>query len=602
VNGTGRGGPLMQASGGRYWGLTVPAPMSRLLSLVVLAAIAAPAAAQGLAVVSTSPAANAVAAPRSGPIAVTFSEPLDPASVTAARFRVMGRWSGPVAGALALSEGARTLTFTPARPFQAGEHVTVQVAGAIRDASGATLGTGRGLTFWAAAGPGSLDLPLVDEVEIRRPGEDNIVTYGGVGMDLDGDRFNDFVVSNEATNDVRVFLNDGAGGYGAFTVVPLPGGAIPSPLEAGDFNADGRMDLAVANTGNDRVSVLLGDGAGGFPGRAAYRAGQAVRAIAAFDLDGDGVDDLVTGNRSARTVTALRGAADGTFGLPVAAPVQSVEPHALAVADFDEDGRLDVVVGDFGGQALVVLRNDAAGGLAEASRVAVGGSPWMAATGDLDGDGHADVAVAGSFAGVVAVAFGDGAGGFSSVLTLPSGQFLVAIDVGDLDGDGDLDVVSSNYGSEDYRLFENLGGRQFGTPRLFPVAGAASCMTLHDRDDDGDLDMTGIDEVVDRMYLYENTGPVASEPAPAAAPTLALAGPNPARSRATVTVSLPEAGPARLTLVDALGREVAVVVDGEVPSGPHPAAFDVGGLAPGVYVARLVAGGAVASVRLTVAR
>ena len=54
------------------------------------------------------------------------------------------------------------------------------------------------------------------------------------------------------------------------------------------------MDVAVANTANDRVSVLLGDGAGGFPQRAAYVAGQRVRGVAALDLDGDGVDDLVT--------------------------------------------------------------------------------------------------------------------------------------------------------------------------------------------------------------------------------------------------------------------------------------------------------------------
>jgi hypothetical protein len=568
-----------------------------------LALFAPAVSAQGLAVVATSPAANAVAAPRSGPVALTFSAPLDPASVTPARVRVMGRWSGPVAGALTLSTDGRTLTFTPARPFQAGEHVTVQVAGAVRDAAGSTLGTGRGLTFWAASGPGSLALPEVGQVEIRQPGEGNIVTYGGIGMDLDGDRFNDFVVSNEATDDVRVFLNDGAGRYGAFTVVPLPQGAVPSPLEGGDFNGDGRMDVAVANLGNDRVSVLLGDGAGAFPARTSYRSGQSVRALVAVDLDGDGVDDLVTANRMAGTVTVLRGAPDGSFGPPALVPVTDLEPHALALADFDEDGRLDVVVGDFEGQGLVVLRNDGAGGLAEASRVAFVGSPWMIASGDLDNDGHADVAVAGSYAGVVNVAFGDGDGGFSDVVTLPSGQFLIAIDVGDLDGDGDLEVVSSTYSTKDYRLFENLGGRQFGPPRLFPVAGAASCVTLHDRDDDGDLDMTGIDEVVDRVYLYENTGASAAPPAPAeAGPALTLAGPNPARARAAVTVRLAAGGPARVTLVDVLGREVAVLLHGDLAPGPHPVGFDVDRLAPGVYAVRLESGEGVESVRLTVAR
>ena len=575
--------------------------MIRLLLLVALAATSA--SAQSLSVVATSPAANAVAAPRSGPVSLTFSGALQPASVVAGTVRVMGRWSGPVPGTLGLSADARTVTFTPARPFQAGEAVTVQVTGAVRDAAGVSIGTGRGITFWAASAPGSLALSEVARVPIRFPGEDNIVTYGGVGMDLDGDRFPDFVVSNEATNDVRVFRNDGTGRYGAFTAVPLPQSSVPSPLEAGDFNGDGRMDLAVANIGNDRVSVLLGDGAGGFPARAAYASGRTVRAIASLDADGDGHDDLVTGNRGVRTVTVLHGAPDGTFGAPVAVPTQNVEPHALAVADFDEDGRLDLAVGDFGGQSVVTLLNDGAGSFAQAGRATFVGSPWMIAAGDLDGDGHADVAVAGAYAGVVNIAFGNGSGGFSGIVELAAGQLLVAIDVGDLDGDGDLDVVSSNYGSRTYALFENRGGRQFAPRRLFPVAGRASCITLHDRDDDGDLDMSGIDEVDDLIYLYENTGSVAAEPAAAEVRAeIGLAGPNPVRNRAEVTVRLADAGSARVSLVDALGREVAVGLDGALGAGTQRVAFDTSRLAAGVYAARLVAAGAVRSVRVTVAR
>ncbi|HEX9950220.1 MAG TPA: FG-GAP-like repeat-containing protein [Rubricoccaceae bacterium] len=576
--------------------------MPRLALLVLLLSAAPAASAQSLALASSVPANNAVAAPRSAPVRLTFTDVLDPATVTPATVRVAGRWSGPVPGAVGLSVDRRTVTFTPARPFQAGEAVTVQVGRGLRAATGASIGAG-GLTFWAAAGPGSLAFPEVARVPIRRPGEANIVTYGGVSMDLNGDRFPDFVVTNEATNDVRAFLGNAAGRFGAFTVVPLPQGSVPSPLEGGDFNSDGHMDLAVANVGSNRVSVLLGDGAGGFPQAASYLSGQTVRAIASVDVDGDGHDDLVTGNRSARTVTVLHGLADGTFGAAIPIPAGNIEPHALAIADMDGDGRLDAVVGDFEAQALLVLRNDGAGSFVPAGRIAFTGSPWMIAAGDIDRDGHADIAVAGSYAGVVQIGWGDGAGGFSGTTELLAGNFLVAIDLGDLDGDGDLDVVSSNYGSRDYALFETRPGRQFAPRRLFPVSGRASCMTLHDRDDDGDLDMTGVDEVDDLIFLYDNTGAVAAADAPEAGETLVrLAGPNPARGTVRLAFHLAAPGPARLVLADVLGREVAVAYDGTAGRGDQTVSADVSGLTPGVYTARLLAGGTVRSVRLTVAR
>ncbi len=568
----------------------------RFVFALTVALVSLPAASQSLSVVATSPAMNATAAGRTAPVTVTFSEALDAATVTPARVRVVGRWTGPVAGTVTASGAA--LTFTPARPYGAGETVTVQLAAAIETASGESIGVGRGLTFWAASGPGTLDQTALGSVAIRRPGEGGIVTYGGIGIDLDGDRFNDFVVTNEATDDVRVFRNDGTGRYADFSVVPLPDGSVPSPLESGDFNGDGHLDVAVANLGNDRVSVLLGDGAGGFPTGASYPAGMNVRGLAVLDADGDGHDDLLTGHLGAGTVAVLRGVPDGTFAAPALVPVAGVTPHGLAVADFDEDGRLDAALADFGGEAVVILRADGVGSFAEAGRQAAVGSPWMIAAGDIDGDGHADVVATGAFAGITNVFWGDGAGGFSGVTPIPAGSFQVAIDLGDLDGDGDLDVVSSNLSSREWVVTETLAGRTFGAPRRLAVPGGASCATLHDRDDDGDLDLTGIDEVDDRIYLFDNVLPVGTSPDASAELRLALDGPNPARGSTALTVSLGPSTEGRLTLVDALGR---VALDlGSVREGRVGLGLD--GLAAGVYVARLDAGGEVRTVRIAVAR
>ena len=78
--------------------------------------------------------------------------------------------------------------------------------------------------------------------------------------------------------------------------------------------------------------------------------------------------------------------------------------------------------------------------------------------------------------------------------------------------------------------------------------------------------------------------------------------PNPFRSRATLRFTLEEAGPIRLAVYDALGREVAVLAEGPAEAGVHAAALDGSGLASGVYVWRLVAGGGVQTGRLTLVR
>ncbi|MEM8601929.1 MAG: T9SS type A sorting domain-containing protein, partial [Bacteroidota bacterium] len=78
--------------------------------------------------------------------------------------------------------------------------------------------------------------------------------------------------------------------------------------------------------------------------------------------------------------------------------------------------------------------------------------------------------------------------------------------------------------------------------------------------------------------------------------------PNPFTVQTTVAYTLAEAGDVRLTVYDALGREIAVLADGRQVAGRHAAAFDGQGLASGVYVVRLEAGRHVATQTLVLVR
>ncbi|HLT46366.1 MAG TPA: FG-GAP-like repeat-containing protein [Rubricoccaceae bacterium] len=574
--------------------------MPRLpLALVLL--LAAPALAQAPRVTAVSPAPETVGAPRDGDLVVQFDAPLDPATVTDASFRVLGRWTGPVAGTLTLEDGDRRVRFTPAAPLFVGDLVLVQLARTITDAGGTPLEHGYAWQFWAEAAPSTLDFSEDYRLSLRQLGEGNVIVYGAHGGDLDGDGDSDLITSQEDANDARVLLNDGEGTYDGFTVHPIPGASVPSPLEGADFDHDGDLDIAIASIANGTVAVLLGDGAGGFESITTYpTAGANGRSVALGDFDGDGHDDIVTASRQDGVLSFLRGHGDGTFDAAVGFAGSGSNETALATADANHDGILDLFVGDNAGGVSVCL-GDGDGGFA-CGPEAGGGLPWMIAAGDINGDGHADVAVASSFANGVEILYGDGAGGFLSTTFLPSGSFNIAIDLGDLDGDGDLDVVSSNYGTADYSVFENVDGAPTFAFTLDAIQ-AGSCMTLHDRDGDGRLDMTGIDERADYALFFSSPPPpVASEPG-AGGGTLSLApAENPVRGLAHLRLHVPAPAEARLRVFDALGREVAVLLDGAVPAGARTVTWDARGLPAGRYLARLEAGGEVVTAPLVIVR
>jgi hypothetical protein len=93
-------------------------------------------------------------------------------------------------------------------------------------------------------------------------------------------------------------------------------GSYPSFVAVGDFNGDGRLDLAVANSGSDTVSVLLGNGDGTFQAARNFGGGTSVGAFASIfmavgDFNGDGRLDLVVANGT--TVSVRLGNGDGSF-------------------------------------------------------------------------------------------------------------------------------------------------------------------------------------------------------------------------------------------------------------------------------------------------
>ena len=164
---------------------------------------------------------------------------------------------------------------------------------------------------------------------------------------------------------------------GSFSQVSVSLGATPSGLAAGDFNGDGTVDLATANTGSNAVSVLLGNGNGTFQSAVAHATGNGPVALVSTDGDGDGLLDLVVANGGGNTLTLLLGHGDGTF-IAGGTLATGSAPAGVVAGDFNADGVVDLAVTNGASDTVSVFLGQAA-------------PPTEGPRGDFTGDLKSDV-------------------------------------------------------------------------------------------------------------------------------------------------------------------------------------------------------------------
>ena len=241
--------------------------MRKKLLPIFLSLLSLPALAGELTVLSVEPAPRSLAAPVATSITVHFDRAVERSSIVPRRsFWAFGRWSGAADGTIGFADGDRTVILTPDRRFSSGENVMVLLSNQIEATDGSPLRQGGySFQFWTRAEPSGMTFEEVDRFSTRTSPDISSRAYGGIASDVDGDGFLDLTIVNEDTSDLRVFLNhaDGSGTFAAM-LTPAGTGNVPSPSEPSDFNADGIVDVAVANIAGDSVSILLGNGDGTF--------------------------------------------------------------------------------------------------------------------------------------------------------------------------------------------------------------------------------------------------------------------------------------------------------------------------------------------------
>jgi Bacterial Ig-like domain (group 3)/FG-GAP-like repeat/Abnormal spindle-like microcephaly-assoc'd, ASPM-SPD-2-Hydin len=211
-----------------------------------------------------------------------------------------------------------------------------------------------------------------------------------------------------------------------------------------DFNADGVLDLAVANQSSNSVSVLLGNGDGTFQAASIYVTGTVPVSVAVGDFNGDGALDLVTANRTSNTISILRGIPGGTFQNQTEY-TGGTSPISVIVADVNADGKVDVVVANQNSMTVSVFLGNGDGTFQPKVDYATSTTySYALLSGDFNGDGKVDVATVGD--SNVSILFGNGDGSFQGPITVAQvpGFAEVAADFND---DGRLDLATTYAGS-----------------------------------------------------------------------------------------------------------------------------------------------------------
>ena len=346
-------------------------------------------------------------------------------------------------------------------------------------------------------------------------GGTNYTETNGAGFialgDLNGDGNQDVAIVNGTSDVLVVRLGNADGTFGP-EGQPYPVGVQAMQPTIADFNGDGKLDVAVANQNclsipcpSGSVSILLGNGDGTFQPQTQVSTAPGPTQVAVGDFNADGRLDLAvaayadtnSGPSNGTMVSILLGNGDGTFG-PHVDYTAGTGVAAVVIDDFNKDGKLDLAVVNetcpgancTPASFSVLLGNGDGTFQTHQDYVTHGRGPFYAMTADFNGDGNADIAVVNS--GSVVVLFGNGDGTFNLAGHLYQVPGAYTGTLADVNGDGIVDIVTANPVSSNISVLFGKGDGTFETPSNTISRKYPEFVVAGDFNHDGRIDLVAI--------------------------------------------------------------------------------------------------------------
>jgi hypothetical protein len=385
-----------------------------------------------------------------------------------------------------------------------------------------------GLTLGDFTGDGKADLAVVNNLDNLvnvLPGVGNgtfqsrqLTAVGNMPTaiatgDFNSDTITDMAVANRTDNTVLILLGNADGTFTPAAGSPPPTGSKPAALVAVDLNHDNKLDLAVANSGDNTVSTLLGNGDGTFQVGSSTPVGKRPSALAWGDFNRDTKPDLVVVNQNDPSISILQGNGDGSFQVIHSYFTGAGSlPTGVAVGDFIGNGRLDLAVSNSGAGTLGVLLGFGDGVFTTMSSYAAGIGPSAVAIADLNGDGMKDAVVSNTGSNNVSILPGNATGTFATHVEYPTAKKPFSVAVADFNGDGKLDLAVAGSSSTSGNRVSILLGNGDNTfqPRVdhasrFFQQNLVEALAVADFNNDNSPDFAVADQIANTVTVFLNT-------------------------------------------------------------------------------------------------
>jgi len=299
-------------------------------------------------------------------------------------------------------------------------------------------------------------------------------------------------------------------------------GERPVSISFGDFDGDGKVDLAVANGNEDSVSIFRNisntPGSINLESQIKIQSGLAPISVSVGDIDGDGLLDLITANYAGNTISVLRNNSTDPGSIsfePKNDFTTEALPWAACIGDIDKDGKPDIAVTSIANSSMSVFRNTSTGigsiSFAPKDDFTTGESPTSVSIGDLDRDGKPDLAVANTNSNTVSIFRNKSVIG--SISLYGKNDFTTdtsprSVSIGDLNGDSKLDLAIAN-ASGMLSVLRNIssspGSISFASRVSYTAGDGAVFVANGNLDGDGKVDLAVANLDDNTISLYSNT-------------------------------------------------------------------------------------------------